>query len=414
MSNDRRKIRFGLWYDFRNPAQWRQPADRLYREILDQIAWGENNGFDDVWLSEHHFIEDGYLPSIMPAAAAIAARTNRIRIASGVLLMPLHNPIRLAEDIATVDVISGGRFELGVGIGFKREEFLGFGVSSKERGARTDQSLEIIRRALAGETVTFKSGFFDFQNIKVTPEPIQKPHPPIWLGGFTPAALRRAVRFGDGFTVPGANRDLYDRYVSELKKENRPTENLRFASGFWFLIVSNDPEKTFAEAAEHVIYQVNNYSAWLEAGGLQPLAPQLYDREALRQSGLLQVVDPETAIRLIRDLADTVPITHFYSWTLPPGLPPRWAADAPGAVRLEGDPSVSLTASARLRMAAFVKGFGCRPRASDRPGIGPASESLRRRNPRESGEWLAVYGDLAGQRLWRGMIFRRSMRAESR
>jgi hypothetical protein len=68
MSNDKRKIRFGLWYDFRNPAQWRQPADRLYREILDQIAWGENNGFDDVWLSEQHFIEDGYLPSILPAA----------------------------------------------------------------------------------------------------------------------------------------------------------------------------------------------------------------------------------------------------------------------------------------------------------------------------------------------------------
>src|ERR1700739_1393853 len=185
-----RKIRFGLWYDFRNPEQWRQPADRLYRAILDQIAWAENNGFDDVWLSEHHFIEDGYLPSIMAAAAAIAARTDRIRIASGVLLMPFHNPIRLAEDIATVDVISGGRFELGVGIGFKREEFSGFGVSSKERGARTDQSLEIVRRALSGETVTFKSDFFDFRNIKVTPEPIQKPHPPIWLGGFSPAGRR--------------------------------------------------------------------------------------------------------------------------------------------------------------------------------------------------------------------------------
>jgi alkanesulfonate monooxygenase SsuD/methylene tetrahydromethanopterin reductase-like flavin-dependent oxidoreductase (luciferase family) len=115
MSHESQKIRFGPWYDFRNPVQWRQPADRLYREILDQIASGENNGFDDMWLSEHHFIEDGYLPSILPAAAAIAARTNRIRIASGVLLMPLHNPIRLAEDIATVDVISGGRFELGVG-----------------------------------------------------------------------------------------------------------------------------------------------------------------------------------------------------------------------------------------------------------------------------------------------------------
>jgi probable F420-dependent oxidoreductase len=319
------KIRFGLWYDFRNPASWRQPTDRLYREILDQIAWGEKNGFDDVWLSEHHFIDDGYLPSILPVSAAIAARTERIRIASGVLLMPFHNPIRLAEDIATVDVISGGRFELGVGIGFKREEFAGFGVSSKERGARTDQSLEILRRALTGETVTFKSEFFDFQNVRVTPDPIQKPCPPIWLGGFTAAALRRAVRFGDGFTVPGANREVYDRYVAELKKEHRPTDGIRFASGFWFLIVSDDPEKTFAEAAPHVIYQVNNYSEWLQAGGLQPLAPHIDDRDALKQSGLLHVVDPDTAISMIRNFVDTVPITHFYSWTLPPGLPPRWA-----------------------------------------------------------------------------------------
>src|SRR5712671_227624 len=287
MSQETRKIRFGLWYDFRNPARWRQPADRLYREILDQIAWGENNGFDDVWLSEHHFIEDGYLPSILPAAAAIAARTNRI--------------------------------------GFKREEFTGFGVSSRERGARTDQSLDIIRRALSGETVTFKSEFFDFQNVKVTPEPIQQPHPPIWLGGFTPAALRRAVRFGNGFTVPGANREVYDRYVAELKRENRPTDDIRFASGFWFLIVSDDPAKTFAEAADHIIYQANNYSEWLSAAGLQPLAAHLGDREQLRQSGLLNVVDPDTAVSMIRNLTDNVPITHFYSWTLPPGLPPRWA-----------------------------------------------------------------------------------------
>jgi probable F420-dependent oxidoreductase len=325
MDHQSRKLRFGLWYDFRNPPQWRQSSDRLYREILDQIAWGGNNGFDDVWLSEHHFIEDGYLPSILPVAAAIAARTQRIRIASGVLLMPFHNPIRLAEDIATVDVISGGRFELGVGIGFKREEFTGFGVSSKERGARTDQSLDIIRRALAGETITFKSEFFDFQNIRVTPEPIQKPHPPIWLGGFTPPALRRAVRFGDGFTVPGANRDVYDRYVAELQKANRPADKIRFASGFWCLIVSDDPEKTFAEAADHIIYQANNYSEWLSAAGLQPLSEYLRDHEQLRQSGLLKVVEPNTAISLIRDFSNNVPITHFYSWTLPPGLPPRWA-----------------------------------------------------------------------------------------
>ena len=107
------KLRFGLWYDFRNPPAWKRPYDQLYSEIFDQIAWGEQNGFEDIWLSEHHFIDDGYSPSLLPIAAAIAARTKKIRIGTSVMLLPFHNPVRLAEDAATVDVISGGRFELG-------------------------------------------------------------------------------------------------------------------------------------------------------------------------------------------------------------------------------------------------------------------------------------------------------------
>ncbi len=114
MSQGSRKIRFGLWYDFRNPSQWHRSPDQLYAETLDQIAWADSHGFDDVWLSEHHFIEDCYLPSILPVAAAVAARTKWIPIALGVLLMPFHNPVRLAEDTAVVDLISGGRLELGI------------------------------------------------------------------------------------------------------------------------------------------------------------------------------------------------------------------------------------------------------------------------------------------------------------
>jgi hypothetical protein len=110
-----------------------------------------------------------------------------------------------------------------------------------------------------------------------------------------------------------------------LKKENRPTDDIRLASGFWFLLVSNDPEKTFSEAADHIIYQANNYSAWLSAAALSPLSEHLRDREHLRQSGLLKVVDPDTAIAMIREFLSSVPVTHYYSWTLPPGLPPRWA-----------------------------------------------------------------------------------------
>ena len=145
----------------------------------------------------------------------------------------------------------------------------------------------------------------------------------MWLGG----SPRRhcAARSVSAMVSPcRANRDIYDRYVAELQKENRPTDDLRFASGTWCLIVSDDPEKTFAEAADQIIYQVN-ITGMAPAGGLQPLAPHLNDREALKQSGLLQVVDPDSAIQMIRSLADTVPITHFYSWTSPPGRPPRWA-----------------------------------------------------------------------------------------
>jgi alkanesulfonate monooxygenase SsuD/methylene tetrahydromethanopterin reductase-like flavin-dependent oxidoreductase (luciferase family) len=239
--------------------------------------------------------------------------------------MPFHHPVRLAEDIAVVDVIAGGRFELGVGVGYKVEEFASFGVPFTERGARTNEALGIVRRLLDGETVTLKNQFFDLNKVKITPAPIQRPHPPLWIGGFTPAALRRAVRYGDGFTVPDATRDVYDRYIAALTKAHRPIDNVRFASGFQWLIVSHDPERTFNEAADHILYQANNYTTWLAKAGLMPNPVYLRDREQLRQSGLLKVVEPETAITMIRDYISAVPVTHYYAWTLPPGLPPRWA-----------------------------------------------------------------------------------------
>ena len=137
--------------------------------------------------------------------------------------------MRLAEDIAVVDVISGGRFELGVG--YKLEELESFGVPFKERGARTNETLGIVRRLLDGETVTLKNQFFDFTNVNITPEPIQKPHLPIWGGGFTQAAPRRSL--WQWFQRTGCKSRVYDSYIAELMKENRPTDNVRFASGFF-------------------------------------------------------------------------------------------------------------------------------------------------------------------------------------
>lgn len=318
------KLRFGLWYDFRNPSAWKRPYDQLYGEIFDQIAWGEQNGFDDIWLSEHHFIEDGYSPSLMPIAAAIAARTKTIRIGTSVVLLPFHNPVRLAEDAATVDVISGGRFELGIGVGYKVEEFESFAVSSKERGARTNEGLEIIRRLWEGETLTFKGKYYEVHKAKLTPEPIQKPRPPLWGGGFTPPAIRRAAKYTDGYIGVSIPKSLYEQYVTALEKVGKPTTNLRLAGGHMWMIPSTDPEKTWNEAADHVIYQVNAYAEWSEKAGM-PLFPAIRDKAHLREVGILNVVDVETCIKTIRASVAEAPLTHYYSWTLPPGLPAKWA-----------------------------------------------------------------------------------------
>jgi len=321
--NGNPKIRFGMWYDFRNPTAWKRPYDQLYNEIIDQIVWGEENGFDDIWLSEHHFIEDGYSPSLLPIAAAIASRTKKIHIGTSVMLLPFHNPVRMAEDAATVDVISGGRFELGVGVGYKVEEFESFAISSKERGARTNEGLEIIRRLWEGETLTFEGKYYTVTKAKLTPEPIQQPRPPIWVGGFTPPALRRAAKYGDGYIGVGPLKEAYERYVTALEKVGKSTTDIRLAGGYFWLIPSEDPDKTWNEAAEHVRYQVNAYAEWSEKAGM-PLFPKLPDTDALRESGLFQVVDVDTCIQMIRGYALETPLTHYYSWTLPPGLPASW------------------------------------------------------------------------------------------
>ena len=321
--NGNPKIRFGMWYDFRNPPAWKRPYDHLYNEIIDQIVWGEENGFDDIWLSEHHFIEDGYSPSLLPIAAAIASRTKKIHIGTSVVLLPFHNPVRMAEDAATVDVISGGRFELGVGVGYKVEEFESFAISSKERGARTNEGLEIIRRLWEGETLTFEGKYYTVTKAKLTPEPIQQPRPPIWVGGFTPPALRRAAKYGDGYIGVGPLKEAYERYVTALEKVGKSTTDIRLAGGYFWLIPSEDPDKTWNEAAEHVRYQVNAYAEWSEKAGM-PLFPKVPDTDALRESGLFQVVDVDTCIQMIRDYALETPLTHYYSWTLPPGLPASW------------------------------------------------------------------------------------------
>ena len=315
-------MRFGLWYDFRNPPAWPQEPARLYRSVLDQIARAEALGWDDVWLSEHHFIDDGYTPSMLPLAGAIAARTSRIRIGTSVLLLPLHDPVRVAEDAATVDVLSDGRLELGVAVGYRRGEFTGFGIPHTERGARMDEAVPVLRRLLAGERFSFQGRYYRYGELELHPRPVQSP-PRIWIGGFSEPAVRRAARLGDGFIAIGPIRPLVDLYRAELGALGKDPDAFEVAGGHAWLLVARDPERRWREARDHFLYQMNLYARWFSEAGMSVVATAQSDTDLERQGVL--VLKPEQAIEAVRAYARTNLITRFYGWTVPPGLPPEWS-----------------------------------------------------------------------------------------
>ncbi len=127
---------FGLLMPFHNPARWARPFPELYQEQLDHIVAAEQLGYDTIWLTEHHFDQDGWSPSLLPLAAGIATRTQRIRVGTCILILPFQNALRVAEDATTVDILSNGRFDLGVGKGYRVNEFTGFGIPRQTRDAQ--------------------------------------------------------------------------------------------------------------------------------------------------------------------------------------------------------------------------------------------------------------------------------------
>src|SRR5216683_7121366 len=179
-------LNIGLLFPFRNPPAWRRPWPQYYAEQLAQIRRAEELGFDEAWLTEHHFAEDGYSPALFPIAAAIAAITTRIRIGTNLVLLPLHNAVRVAEDAATIDVISNGRFDLGLGQGYSFSEFAGYGVDRKARASRLEEGIEVIRGAWTKENFSYSGRHYNVKNIAIMPPAVQKPHPPLWIGAGAP------------------------------------------------------------------------------------------------------------------------------------------------------------------------------------------------------------------------------------
>jgi probable F420-dependent oxidoreductase len=240
--------------------------EQEYRETLDLVRLAEAVGFDSVWVSEHHGASDGYLPSLFVLLGAMAAATTTIRLGTGVVLTPLHDPIRLAEDAAVVDQLSGGRLTVGLGLGWREEEFRMLRIPFAERLARHTETVEILRRAWSGERFSFSGEVFDLDRVRVSPPPAQAGGPPIVLGGYVDAALLRVGATADGY-ITDADDAGFVRHALTLMEEGARGAG-RDPSSLGLVLMQNvwvqeggDPWATI-EAG--VVHQWGSYGAWAE------------------------------------------------------------------------------------------------------------------------------------------------------
>ncbi|MBI3014711.1 MAG: LLM class flavin-dependent oxidoreductase [Candidatus Tectomicrobia bacterium] len=183
------------------PGDHRTSAQVL-REVLDLVRLAEENRFSSAWVAEHHLALDNYTPSPLVLLGALAAVTTRLNLGTSVALPTFYHPLRLAEDGATLDVLSQGRFQMGLGLGRVDKELKAYGVGRSERVARLEEAMQVLKLAWSGETFSCRGPFHAFESVRLSPRPVQVPRPPILIGAVAPPAVERAGRLADGFIAP--------------------------------------------------------------------------------------------------------------------------------------------------------------------------------------------------------------------
>jgi alkanesulfonate monooxygenase SsuD/methylene tetrahydromethanopterin reductase-like flavin-dependent oxidoreductase (luciferase family) len=306
---------FGLWCDFRNPGPER-PFSSFYREALEQITWAEQLGIGSVWLTEHHFVEDGYSPSPFVLASAIGQRTTTMRIGTNLIVLPLHNPLRLAEDASTMSLLTGGRFDLGVGQGYWEREFAAFGLRLGNRPSMLEEGCEVIRRAWSGSAEPYEGRRYRLPAVAVTPVPEQVPQ--LLVGAMAEVAIERVARIGDGFlSTQNAHQPTF---LAAWERLGRPLDEARIYAGQW-AVVAEDPERTWARIGKHALYQLNEYIEW-GAFGPPSDVPRFTDPAQIVAAGAYQLWDAETAVRELTALLRERPqIKDVHFWSQLPGEP---------------------------------------------------------------------------------------------
>ncbi len=311
-------MKIGYMLDFRNPPSSNLDFGTFYAEMFRQIDFVEQAGFDSIWLTEHHFTDDGYLGAIMPVLAAIAARTRRVTLGSYVLLAPFYHPLRLAEDSATIDVMSNGRLRLGIGLGYRGEEFDGFGIPRNERLGRTLETIEILKRAWTGERFSFEGKYFKFKDVRVLPRPVSQPYPELLWGGMTPKAIERGARMGLSFACNLGRREV-QLYREALRKCGKDPAGFSIV-GNRIVYVADSFEQAWADIEGPALYQASLYAQWLSAAAGPDQKWIWPDAERLKRGAIIG--SPENVRQRLRELVEARDTTEIILAMQLPGLAP--------------------------------------------------------------------------------------------
>jgi alkanesulfonate monooxygenase SsuD/methylene tetrahydromethanopterin reductase-like flavin-dependent oxidoreductase (luciferase family) len=296
---------------------------RVYAETFEQISLAEQWGLELCWFTEHHFLDDGYLPNFVPVAGAAAARTSTIRFSTDICLLPFRHPVRLAEDLAILDNISDGRMELGAGMGYAIGEFRGFGIPRSRRVSLTEECLEVLRRAWTGEAFSFSGKRWNFSDLRVTPDPVQPGGPPLWIGATSRASALRAARFDTHLLPQGPRSAVLDPWAEELRASGRDPSEKRIGV-IRGVFVTDDPERDWAPVSVAERYRRDVYIGLIKASedqimGGRPTGP----RKRIPLNPLEWTVgDVDHCVADLSAFIGEHGLTDLVTWGGPPGLPP--------------------------------------------------------------------------------------------
>ena len=309
--------RFGVAHDFRCPPGADYTLQDVYAQTIDQLARLDELGLDEVWFSEHHFVEDGYLPSFAPVAGAAAAVTERMRISTNISIVPFAHPLRLAEDLAVLDQLSGGRIEFGIGLGYAPHEFRGFGFPVSHRVSRTEECVEILRLAWSGERFSYAGKRFTFEDVRVTPDPVQPGGPPLWMAVSSEPGVHRAVRYGTN-VLPQGPASLLDSWRAQTVAAGGDPDAKRVGIIRSFL-VTDDRDRDWPPLRAAERYRMEVYGRFAEEAGTGD-ATLFNDPQRITQRVFVGTVDE--CVDELASFIERYGLTDVVTWGSAPGLPP--------------------------------------------------------------------------------------------